>query len=367
MFIRTVSKQGITSAITGISLILAGGVLLAYPNAVATGISRGMAVCTTVIIPTLYPFMLLSGLLTDSNLCRRPGRCTRWITGRLFGLPGCCGPAILLSLVGGYPAGMLAVAGLYRQGSITYNQWKRLSAYCVGAGPGFIVGTIGASLLGSTQAGILLYVAQVVTSLGMGVWLGRGHQGQQESPSQTLPKRPAAEMVADSCRALLTMCGFVVAAATVLSLAEAIGVAGMVAAVTGWNTGWISAGLAGLLEVSCGCLAVVGLPFAPVWLSLILSWGGLSVQGQLAATLPEERLLTPRFWGYRLIHGTVSASLTLLLFRLFPTQLQVMSNTPSAIPYSVSAQGSVMLLILTFLAMLYFSQKNTGNRKRGMV
>lgn len=364
MFIHTIHKQGAATLCTTIAFVAVGVVLLWYPDAVTTGINRGMAVCTSVIIPTLYPFMLLAGLLTDSTLCRNPGRLTKWLTEKLFGLPGCCGPAILLGLVGGYPAGMLAAAGLYRQGRITPPQWRQMSAFCIGAGPGFIVGTVGTGLLGSTQAGILLYTAQTVTSLALGIWLGRGRRRESGTLTQPPPKRPAAEMVAESCRALLTMCGFVVAAAMVLSLVEAMGVARTVATVTGWNSAGISAGLAGFLEVSCGCMAAAGMPLAPVWLSLMLSWGGLSVQGQVAAILPEERLLTPRFWGYRLTHGIVSGGVTLLLFHLFPTHLQVMNNSPTAIPYSVSAQGSVMLLCLTFLAMLYFSQKKTGNREQ---
>ena len=361
MFVRTVTKQGVAAAGTGVLLAGMGVLLLAYPDGVATGISRGMAVCTAVVIPTLYPFMLLSGLLTDSPLCRYPGRITGWVTGILFGLPGCCGPAILLSLVGGYPAGMLTAAGLYRQKRITPEEWRRMSAFCVGAGPGFIIGTVGTGLLGSTRAGVLLYAAQTAASLGIGIGLGRGRRRQAEPPGEPPPKRPVAAMVADSCRALLTMCGFVVAAATVLSLCEVIGIARAIAAATGWDAAGISAGLAGIGEVSCGCIAGAGLPAAPVWLSLMLSWGGLSVQGQLAAALPEERLLGPRFWGWRLAHGAVSVSLTLVLFRLFPTSLQTMGGTPTALPYSVSAQGSGMLLCLTFLAMLYFSQKKTGN------
>lgn len=361
MFVRTVTKRSVTALGTGILLTAVGVLLLAYPDAVSTGISRGMAVCTTVVIPTLYPFMLLAGLLTDSSLCRYPGRFSCWLTGRLFGLPGCCGPAILLGLVGGYPAGMLAAARLYRQGSITPEQWRRMSAFCVGAGPGFIVGTIGTGLLGSARAGVLLYAAQTAASLGIGIWLGRGHRRQTATAPAPPPQRPMAEMVADSCRALLTMCGFVVAAAMVLSLTEAIGLARMVAQATGWDAAGVSAGLAGILEVSCGCMAAAGMPAATVWLSLMLSWGGLSVQGQLAAALPEQRLLTPRFWGWRIVHGAVSSGVALLLFRLFPVSLQTVGGAPSAIPYSVSAQGSVMLLFLTFLAMLYFSQKKTGN------
>ena len=99
----TVKKQTVTDYGSVAALVAACLLLIHYPNAMATGISRGLSICSTVIIPTLYPFMILAGVLANSPLCRRPGPLATAVTRRLFGLPGCCGTAILLSLVGGPP------------------------------------------------------------------------------------------------------------------------------------------------------------------------------------------------------------------------------------------------------------------------
>ena len=314
--------------------------------------------------------MLLAGILTDSPLCRRPGTAAKWIARRLFGLPGCCAPAILLSLVGGYPAGALAIARLYHQEQIDRAQVRRMTAFCVNGGPGFIISTVGAGLLGSVQAGVLLCVAQMVTSLGIGIYLGKGHRHRQDATTAPMlpPPRPLAQMVGDTCRSLLTMCGFVVLAAALLSLAEAMGIARVLAAATGMAAGSASALLAAILEVSCGCIALAGADgLTPLWLSLALSWGGLSVQGQLAAALPGERPLTSRFWVWRLVHGCCSGGVALFLFHLFPPDRATVGGRPDALPYSVSAAASVMLLLLSFLTMLCFSEKKTGNTAQGVV
>lgn len=336
--------------------------LLCYPEAVATGINRGLSICGTVIIPSLFPFMLLAGLLAESPLCRYPGRIAEAVARRLFGLPGCCGPVILMSLLGGFPAGMTAAAALYRQEQITREEWRRMSAFCVGGGPGFIVSTVGAGLLSSIQAGVWLFLAQTTVSLGIGIWLGRGRRHKAPRTARVLPpRRPFARVVGDCCGGLLTMCGFVMLAAMVLALTEGIGLAGAVAGKVGADTGVVAAILAGLLEVSCGCVAVAGVSgLTPLWLSLTLSWAGLSVQGQLAATLPEERLLCPYFWRWRLTHGLLSGGVALLLFHWFPPSNLTAGGQPEALPFSVSASGSVMLIFLCFLTMLYFSQKKTG-------
>ena len=108
----TVKRNTITDYSHVAVLVALCILLLRYPNAMATGISRGLSICSTVIVPTLYPFMILAALLAESPLCRRPGRIMETVIRQLFGLPGCCTGAILLSLIGGYPAGAIAIARL---------------------------------------------------------------------------------------------------------------------------------------------------------------------------------------------------------------------------------------------------------------
>lgn len=362
----TVKKKAITdggylAALTAICILL-----ISYPNAMATGVSRGLSICSTVIIPTLYPFMVLAGLLTNSPLCRQPRRGMTAVTRRLFGLPGCCGPAILLSLVGGYPAGAIAIAGLRERGQIGKEEAQRMTAFCVNGGPGFVVSTVGAGLLGSIRAGLLLYAAQVTVSLGIGITLGRGHRQRKESAAPPLPpKKPVAQIVSDTCAALLTMCGFVVLASAGLALAEGCGLTRGLASAFQVQTADLSALFAAVTEVSCGCIALANSgPLSPLWLSLILSWGGLSVQGQLAAALPREKIIGLRFWWWRLLHGVLSGGLAMGLFALFPIHRSTLQSDAAVIPYSVSTAATIMLLLLSFLAMLCFSdfsEKKTGN------
>lgn len=358
---KAVTDYGSIAALTAICLLL-----LHYPNAMATGISRGLSICSTVIIPTLYPFMLLAGLLANSPLCRHPGRILTTVTRRLFGLPGCCGPAILLSLVGGYPAGAIAIAQLRECEQITEEETRRMTVFCVNGGPGFIVSTVGVGLLNSAQAGVLLFTAQAIISVAFGVLLGRGHRHVPEAPTAPLPpKKSMAQIVSDTCAALLTMCGFVVLAAMGLALIEGCNLAKGLASLFRSNTVAVSAILAAVTEVSCGCIALAGSGMlAPLWLSLTLSWGGLSVQGQLAAILPKQRIIGWRFWRWRLLHGLLSGGVSMALFALFPIYHPTLQNNAAVLPYSVSVAATLMLLLLSFLAMLYFSnfsEKKTGN------
>ena len=367
MFIRTLHKRSLFTAAVSTAIIAVAVVMLRFPQALANGVSRGLSVCSSVIIPTLYPFMVLAGVLTDSPLCTRPNRLVAAVTRRLFRLPACCGTAILLSLIGGYPAGALAIGRLRSSGLITAAEARRMTLFCVNGGPGFIVSTVGAGLLGSTRAGWLLFAAHATTSIGMGILLARTSKArarEEESPTAASPPRAFAQTVQDTCAALLTMCGFVVLAAAGLSAWEASGLPYALQALSNIPAAGWSTAVAMLTEVSCGCIAIAGSgTLAPFWLCLCLGWGGLSVQGQLAVALKGqhgEKMLKPAFWGGRLVHGCVSGLIATGLFRLIPVDLPTIS-TPTAAPFYASASASGMLLILSFTAMLCFYPKKTGN------
>ncbi len=370
MFIRTIHKHTLYTGGVALLFALTAYILLSYPAALANGVSRGLSICGAVIIPTLYPFMIFAGLLADSPLCTRPSRLAGALTQRLFRLPACCGPAMLISLVGGYPAGGLAIARLRDTGQIHRDEARRMTLFCVNAGPAFIVSTVGAGLLGSVRAGWLLFAAHAATSLLMGILLGQRATtpSAASSPTSRRAPRTLAIVVRDSCQSLIAMCGFVLLACAGLSVWEASGLPLALQRLTGLAATQWSAVVAGVTEVSCGCIAVAGNGvFTPFWLALCLGWGGLSVQGQLATVLGRDGgVFSLPFWLARLCHGVISGSIATLLFRWIPVNLPTVSG-PAATPFYASPSASVMLLIFSFMAMLCFYPKKTGNSKESML
>ncbi len=364
MFVRVIRRTALQKLMIGLLFAAAAALLLCRPQAVATGVSRGLSVCTRIIIPTLYPFMLLAALLAGSPLCRAPGRLADAVTRRLFGLPGCCGPAILIALVGGYPAGAVAISRLREQEQITRQQARQMSRFCVNGGPGFIIGTVGSGLLGSAQAGVLLFAAHAAVSVAVGIWLGHRARGKAErAPRRAAGVPPAAEhggiaaAVGSTCGALLQLCGFVVLASAVLSLLDGSGIAPALARLTGLSPQALRSATAALLEVSSGCIALSGSgALAPFWLSLCIGFGGLSVHGQIAALLGGDGIPDRMFFLFRVFHGVASGGLALLLFRLFPAaDTAASASAPiggGIAPVSTSLSASLALLVFTFAVML---------------
>lgn len=367
MFVTVVRKSALTTLLLLAACVGAGAALLLWPEATSTGVSRGLSICSSVIIPSLFPFLVLSGFLVKSGVSAALGRRLERPTRFLFGLPGCCAAGILIGFIGGYPAGAIAVGELMKQGALTPRQGRRMLAFCVNAGPAFILSTVGAGLLGSMTYGAMLLAAHAAAALVIGV-LTRVLWPPAADETACLPSRsqrlaPATafvEAVNSACRSLLYMCGFIILFAAVLSLADGSGLSGWITQglrrlFDQWDLEPSVAGclLPGLLEVSSGSIeaATTG-SLAPLLLGMVMGWGGLSVHCQISATLHTYHLVDRRFFLARGAHALLGGLFSLILFRYVP--VAVTTWNPQGSGWALSASGSaVSTLALLALCALF--------------
>lgn len=381
MFIKTLHKSALKTGGQLAALIGAAAALLLWPQAVAGGVSRGLSICGTVIIPSLFPFLVLAGFLVRSGVSAALGRRLERPTRFLFGLPGCCAAGILIAFAGGYPSGGIAVGELLEGGYITRGEGRRMLRFCVNAGPAFIISAVGAGMLGSVRAGTVLFAAHILASLLMGIsgrfWDGRsGQEEREEAPIRTrrLPTAAAfVESVNGACRSLLYMCGFVVLFAAILALCDASGLTAAVQRVLtlpfralGLEAKALESVFPCLLEVSCGAVEAAGAGgLAPLLLGMALGWGGLSVHCQLAANLHPYKVMDRGFFAARAVHAALGGLLTVFLFRIVPMPLETFSPLTDAkiTPFSTSVIASVALLMMCAMLLLVTTSKEPGRMK----
>lgn len=376
MFVKTVRRSSLLTGLLLIGVAVAGAALLIWPQAAASGVSRGLSICSSVIIPSLFPFLVLSGFLVRSGLSVKMGRRLDRVTRFLFGLPGCCGAGILIGFIGGYPAGGVAAGELVERGDITREEGRRMLRFCVNGGPAFIISAVGTGLMGQPAYGFMLYGAHIAAALILGIagrFHGRGKdRGAKQAPSAA-PLRHAkpphlsvaaafVESVNAACRSLLYMCGFVVLFAAILSLCDASGVAEAIRTalsapfrLSGADTAGIACLFPCLLEVSCGCVeAAASGPSAPFLLGMALGWGGLSVHCQLSASLHRQRLIDRSFFAARGLHALLGGILTMVLFRFVPVAVNTGISFSETVvkPYTTSVTASTALLLMCALFLL---------------
>ena len=150
-----------------------GAVLLFFPDVSAAATREGVALCLQTVLPSLFPFFVLSSLLVQSDVPRLLSRAMAGVMYPLFGVSGAGASALILGLLGGYPVGARTVAELYGRGEIAREEAEQLLAFCNNSGPGFFLGVCGTAVFGSARAGAYLYLIHVGAALVTGVLLRR--------------------------------------------------------------------------------------------------------------------------------------------------------------------------------------------------
>ena len=86
-------------------LVCAAAGLILLPKETAAAAREGIALCVDVIIPSLFPFFVISTLTIELGLTRYLGAALEPIMRPLFRLSGPCSAAVVLGFLGGYPVG----------------------------------------------------------------------------------------------------------------------------------------------------------------------------------------------------------------------------------------------------------------------
>ena len=284
----------------------------------------GLRLCVELILPSLFPFFVLSSLLGKLGLpallgerLAKPGR-------RLFHVSGAGCTALAMGLLGGYPLGAAYIAELCESGVVDEREAGRLLAFCNNSGPAFFLGALGTGVFGSLRCGLLLYGVHVCAALLTGLLLrGSAPPYTERSPAAAPPlpfSRALPEAVRQAVSAMLNVCGFVVCFAVFTGLLNRNGLfsllAGRLAALSGRPLPWCRALLTGFFELGGGIGAMRGLPPTPANLALaagLMGWGGLSVQFQTLALIADTKIKSAPHTAGRLLSAIFGSLLAYIL------------------------------------------------------
>lgn len=322
-------RNGLVTA----ALVVAALALVAAPGEAIDGAKSGLTLCFNVIVPSLFPFFVLSSLVVDLGLAAQLGRTMERLMRPLFRVGGSCAAAVALGFIGGYPVGARTALQLYQQGLCTKTEAERLLAFCNNSGPAFVLGVVGAGVFGDSRVGLLLYLTHALASLLVGL-LFRFH-GREEGPSAHRCAKPIETVtlpaaftgaVTRSLQNTLNICAFVVFFSVVLQLLTSYGILSAIAGLLshfGFEEVWARRLVAGLLELSSGVSSLSGGGgFAQLasMAAFMLGWAGLSVHCQVLAFLVDSGLSARTYLAGKLCHGLLAAGLTWLLTRLIPME-----------------------------------------------
>ena len=334
---------------------------LFYAKQVAQGVRDGIDLSLGIIIPSLFPFMVISNFIMRTKLSRWLFRPIDWLISHIFGVEKSLAGVVILSLIGGYPIGPKLIADLRNGGRLTVQQAERLLCFCVNCGPAFLIGTVAVPIFQSIAIGGVLFVSQLLGSITV-AFLTR-KSGSALSTSDTYPHDDDWSVgfvgaVNSAAKALFVVCSFIIIFSAFTSILTEVGfVRWIVALVQSVCPASVATPLVvGLLEVSRGCSLISpqnGL-YAVALAALLTGFGGFCVHLQIKAIVHGTGIKLKRFYLYRLPYMLVSTISAFLLTKCMRIALPVFAIGEKALvqTHSVSYATSIMVVILCFLLLL---------------
>lgn len=280
------------------AVLAVGALLLLRPGDASQAVREGLSLCAGTVIPSLFPFFVVVSLLLQLGLAELLRSLCAPFMGPVFHLRGACALPLLTGLLGGYPAGAKTAADLYAQGRLSRQEAEILLGFCDNCGPAFLLGYVGAGVLGDSRAGVYLYLIHVLSALAAGFVLcrlcpdrGRALPGRAAAAGTTPFPQALTAAGTGAAASTLNICAFVVLFRVLAALLPAslpgpcLGVLEMVtgtASLTPGRGGFIAAAAIvgwGGLSVHCQALSVT----APAGLSFRWHWAGKALQAGLSA------------------------------------------------------------------------------------
>jgi len=263
------------------------------------GMRHGTEICMSTLIPSLFPFMVLSGIMTG-NIDGKAGFITRKL-GRFCKIPQGTESILLTGFLGGYPVGARNTVLLYEQGLITRKEARRMCVFCNNAGPSFLFGIL-MPLFADRNTIFLLWMIQILSAILLAHFLPDGSNRTIAIP--TKDSSTVTESVTGCIHVMGKVCAWVVLFRMVLEFLNV------------WFL-WrlpvpFQVLLTGILELSNGCLALAAVEAEPIRFllaSIMLSFGGICVCLQTASICPKE--IRKGYYCGKMLHALLTAFLSL--------------------------------------------------------
>ena len=322
-----------------VAVLSAGMLALIFDSQTSlNGASEGIDLCIRTVIPSLFPFFLLSTQLTSvvSGLkipILKPLR-------KLCKIPNGSESILLIGLLGGYPIGAQCISSAYAAGRLNRSDAQRMLAFCNNAGPAFLFGMVG-RLFNSKSVTASLWLIHIASAILTGIVLPKKHSEQSIASIHRITI--VRNVMQQSIQAMANVCGWVVIFRIILCLLKR------------WFL-WLlpqewQVLSFGILELSNGCLELFALSSDPLrycYAAVFLSLGGLCILMQTISTVNQAGLGLGMYIPGKIIQTGFTCILAIPVANML-------------FPFDSTKMYSVMLISATIIAILVIFLRHKEN------
>lgn len=372
-------------------------VIFSKTNLVAA--KTGLLLWANNVVPSLFPFFVITELLSHTNFIYYIGKVFDKVMRPLFNVPGECAFAFIMGLISGYPTGGKIVASLREQGICTKDEGDRMLAFTNNSGPLFIISFVGISLFGDTKTGLLLLVTHILAGITVGIILSKLSTKKSKAMDMLSTKnvntfshkepvtfrnfgKVLGKSIQDAISTILMIGGFVVIFSVIISILNQSRLLDIcsqllkpILSILGFHLEFAKPLLGGIIELTNGVNMVSSIPMKAISQNIILcafllGFGGISVLFQVSALLSKTDLSMKKYVIGKFIQGIIAAFYTFLCLKFIPSlNLDVVSTCAPiteilTCPFNFLGISNylVLLFVIIFIVCVAFSHPD---KKKG--
>ena len=345
--------------------------LVIFSKSNLTAAKNGLTLWATCVVPSLFPFFVITNLLSHTKVVSFTGKLLDKFMRPLFNVPGIGGFVFVMGLISGYPVGAKVVSDFRQEDLVTKDEGERMLAFTNNSGPLFIISSVGISLFGDTTTGLLLLCTHVLACITVGIILGKFSKKSDEefrakiifsqrnsthfienslhnkttnrnnsvsnfsaSKSQNVTFKNLGEVLGSSINnsisTILMIGGFVVIFSVIISILNQTHALDFLSkffnpilAFLGFDLNFAKPLLSGILELTNGVNLISGVHIKAISQNVILcafllGFGGFSVLLQVFSIVAKTDLSMKKYFIGKFMQGIFAAIYTFLALKFIP-------------------------------------------------
>lgn len=370
------SSPRVANLVFGILVSFAFFIILNRSQIAIDYMKKGLKLCAEAVIPSLFPFMVISELLISSGMGERIGKILAAPMKRLFGVSGSGACAYLLGTLCGFPIGARTAVSMYDRGIITKNELTKLFTFCNNPGSAFVISAIGISLFGSKRVGVLLYCCVILSSVVVGIIsnLISKNNVTDKAKKNMIPALEGNGIVCftnaikSSALSMLTVCAYVCFFSALVGCIGAI--------LSHFDIGKTTiAAIFSFFELSSGARSaslIENKLCALILCAAASGWSGLSVHFQIISISSGRGVNFKYYFIAKAAQSVLCATFIAIAVKfLFPEIISDINNTAVFENQMIDHRNSAFICICFFVAsvlplLIYLPKKSSKKIKKGI-
>ena len=321
----------------------------------------GLNLVIKAILPTIFPFSVICNLIIHYDGISFYSNILGPIICKPLKLSNCSSFPIVASLLCGYPLGCKYCCDLYELGYISKEEYLRLLNIASNASPIFLIGSVGAAMLGNIKYGFILLLGNYLAPLIIGFFTKKNTHEFNNSNEYPLKTDGSYNFgiiiktsIENAINTTLQVGAFVIIFSIIIGIIKTNSLINIifnnVEKLLSLSPNSLYGIFLGSIEYTNGCKILTSISSSIIFklsaISFICSFSGLSIIGQISSFTGKFNVSLKKYSFIKFIQGIISFIITFIFSSIF-----ISTETTSSI-YIHSYYTTNKLLLFTY-ALLF--------------